>query len=108
MCEPPRNIGPDPTGRRSANPAQCLRGGLGDQVGRGDDSLTRCGSEPITISASPVVAIGANASDKALPRRRVLGWSSRPTFSIPSMRTLGWSLVGAATTCGPAFDVSSV
>src|SRR5271165_878182 len=31
-----------------------------------------------------------------LPKRRVLGWISRPTFSMPSIRTLRWSSVEAA------------
>jgi hypothetical protein len=34
-------------------------------VGGGDDSLTRCGSELVTISASPVVTIGVDAGGRA-------------------------------------------
>ena len=52
----------------------------------------RCGSESVTLSAPAVVAIGVDAGDKRLPKRRILGWSCRPT---PFMRTLRWSFAGA-------------
>src|SRR6202040_3946873 len=31
-----------------------------------------------------------------LPKRRILGWTSRPTFSMPMSR-LRWSFIGTAT-----------
>ena len=46
------------------NPAECLRAGLVTGRRR-DDLLARYGSQPVTISVSPVVAIGGGASDKA-------------------------------------------
>jgi hypothetical protein len=35
-------------------------------VSGGDDSATRCGSEPVTISAWPVATIGVDASGRAV------------------------------------------
>ena len=66
-------------------------------VGGRDDSLTRCGSEPVTISAWPVVTIGVDAGGRAAAEAKGPGMELSAYVSIPSMRTLGRSSVGAAT-----------
>jgi hypothetical protein len=82
----------DSTGERRVNPTQCFHAGLA--TGGSNGLLARYGSEPRDGMVPPVV----DAPIRQLPKRRVLKWiSRRATFSMPFMRPLSWSFVGAAT-----------
>jgi hypothetical protein len=59
MCEPPKQHRPDPTGGRSAKPADCVRTGLGDGLAqamtcwdwtRDDIGVTRGGASDKTVA----------------------------------------------------------
>ena len=41
------------------------------------------------------VRLGLMPAIRRLPKRRILGWTSQPTFSMP-MRRLRWSFIGTA------------
>lgn len=51
----------------------------------------------MTISAAPVAAFGVAASDKAVAGAKGPRMDLPSYVSMPSMRTLRWSFVGAAT-----------
>jgi hypothetical protein len=89
MCEPPG----DPTGGRSANPAECVRTGLGDGLAqamicwdwtRDDIGVARGGDR-------------GDASNKTAAEARGPRMGSRPTFSMAAIRTLRWCSVEAVT-----------
>jgi hypothetical protein len=66
-------------------------------VGASDDLQARYGSDLVTISAVALGGDRVDASDKTAAEAKGLGWISGPAFSMPSMRTLRWAFVGAAT-----------